>query len=118
MGYLAGPGVSIIDTLGLTDAFIARLPREYLVSAHPRPGHPDKRIPLSYLIDRGDVSILPGWEAAIERRDCSLSAQLSQYEPGFELYTPEWEGFSVRCSVSCAGCDLSKTFRRQTRVQW
>jgi arabinofuranosyltransferase len=72
IGYFAGPEVSVIDTLGLTDAFIARLPRSKLVARKPRPGHPDKSIPLSYLASRKDISIVPDWEPAVADLDCSV----------------------------------------------
>jgi len=72
LGYLAGPEVRIIDLLGLTDAFIANLSNEYLIDKNPRPGHPIKNIPLDYLISRGDISIIPGWENWIFERDCSI----------------------------------------------
>jgi hypothetical protein len=86
MGYLAGPNVSVIDTLGLTDAYIARLPREYLISDHPRPGHPDKYIPISYLVSRHDVAVLPGWENFIWRNDCSLSSEVAGFHYPSDLY--------------------------------
>jgi arabinofuranosyltransferase len=72
IAYLSGPEVSVIDTLGLTDAFIARLPRSSLVARKPRPGHPDKVIPLSYLGSRKDISIVPDWELAVKNLDCSV----------------------------------------------
>jgi arabinofuranosyltransferase len=89
LGYLAGPKVSVIDTLGLTDAFIAHLPKKHLVEQHPRPGHPDKVIPISYLVSRRDVSILPGWRAAVRRGDCSLSEQVGQYQPFSQWLWPQ-----------------------------
>jgi hypothetical protein len=76
VGYLVGPAVSIIDTLGLTDSYIARLPRENLVSPNPRPGHPYKLIPLSYLVSRGDLAILPQFGAGIAVGDCTLTSQV------------------------------------------
>lgn len=79
IAYLAGPNVSVIDTLGLTDAYIARLPRQYLIDSNPRPGHPDKHIPVSYLLSRHDLALLPGWARAISRGDCSLAARLEGY---------------------------------------
>ncbi len=71
-GYFAGPRVSFIDLLGLSDAFIARLPRQTQVESHPRPGHAEKNVPRQYLQQRGDISLIPGWQEAIYRRDCSL----------------------------------------------
>ncbi len=70
-GYLAGPDVVVIDILGLTDATIARLPRERLLHSPPRVGHPFKRIPVAYLAQRGDIAILRGWQQALARGDCS-----------------------------------------------
>jgi len=72
LGYLAGPQVVVIDPLGLTDAFIARLPKERLISKRPRIGHPDKSIPLAYLAERGDISFLQGWFEAVAERDCGF----------------------------------------------
>lgn len=88
IAYLAGPNVSVIDTLGLTDAYIARLPREYLVSSHPRPGHPVKYIPISYLISRHDVAVLPGWKESVSRGDCSLASELAGFQYPSDLYQP------------------------------
>jgi len=76
LGYLAGPKVTIIDTLGLTDRYIASLPKEYLLNPIPRPGHPDKYIPVRYLAARGDIALLPGWVTSVKQRDCSLSARV------------------------------------------
>jgi arabinofuranosyltransferase len=88
IAYLAGPNVSVIDTLGLTDAYIARLPREYLISSHPRPGHPHKYIPLSYLLSRRDLAVLPGWAESISRGDCSLFSKLDGFQYSSDLYRP------------------------------
>ena len=88
IAYLTGPNVSVIDTLGLTDAYIARLPREYLVSSHPRPGHPVKYIPLSYLVSKHDVAVLPGWKESISRGDCSLASELASFQYPSDLYRP------------------------------
>lgn len=88
IAYLAGPNVSVIDTLGLTDSFIARLPREYLKSYRPRPGHPDKYIPLSYLLSRHDLAVLPGWVESISRGDCSLTSKLAGLQYPSSLYRP------------------------------
>lgn len=78
LGYLAGPRVSVIDTLGLTDAYIANLPRSRLVEDRPRPGHPDKIIPADYLASRQDICLIEGWEAAVHRRDCSILEKASR----------------------------------------
>ena len=78
IGYLAGPNVTVIDTLGLTDRFIATLPANYLLESVPRPGHPDKYIPVQYLASRRDISLLAGWETMVRRSDCSLAARVEK----------------------------------------
>jgi len=80
IAYLAGPNVSVIDTLGLTDTYIASLPREYLIDSTPRPGHPDKFIPISYLISRHDLAILPGWTLSVSRGDCALLSKVTGFQ--------------------------------------
>jgi len=87
-GYLAGPQVTVIDTLGLTDRFIARLPRTYLIDERPRPGHPDKRIPLWYLAQKGDIAFLRGWEEAVARLDCDFGRRTEYYRTSDTLYDP------------------------------
>ncbi len=72
LGYIAGPDVCIIDSLGLTDSYIAKLPNDHLVETHPRPGHPIKHIPIDYLISKHDISLMAGWERYIYNRDCSI----------------------------------------------
>lgn len=79
LGYLAGPQVSVIDLLGLTDATIAHLPKETLVHAKPRIGHPDKFIPIAYLAARGDIAMLDGWKQAVKARDCGFLAHTEVY---------------------------------------
>lgn len=79
LGYLAGPDVAIIDTLGLTDSFIAKLPRSYLVNKHPRPGHPDKHVPVAYLASRNDISIIDGWVNAVYEGNTSIVARVAQF---------------------------------------
>ncbi len=76
IGYLAGPDVSVIDSLGLTDSFIAHLPRENLVFQIPKPGHAAKYVPISYLLSRKDLSLLPNWIPRVERGECGMSAEL------------------------------------------
>jgi len=79
LGVLAGPSVTVIDTLGLTDRYIARLPRQTLVSKTPRPGHAVKNIPVSYLAERRDIAILDGsWEAVLGA-DCDFGAKTARY---------------------------------------
>ena len=79
IGYLAGPKVTVIDTLGLTDKFIAELSKTYLIDPYPRAGHPDKYIPVSYLASRGDVALLDDWKEKIRQRDPTLTEQVGQF---------------------------------------
>jgi arabinofuranosyltransferase len=72
IGFYAGSGVTIVDTVGLNDEYIAGLPRRNLAFSPPRPGHPLKYIPLSYLASKQDISIFEGWEQAVHARDCSF----------------------------------------------
>jgi len=88
LGYLSGPEVSIIDTLGLTDAYIAQLPKPYLFDHEPRPGHPDKVIPLAYLARRGDIAFLRGWQEAIKARDGEFLSQPRQYVNSKAFWIP------------------------------
>jgi arabinofuranosyltransferase len=85
-GYISGPKVTYIDMLGLLDRFIANLPREYLVDDHPRPGHPHKRIPLSYLAGKADIAILNGWWDAVERKECDFPSKTARYRDSTLLY--------------------------------
>jgi arabinofuranosyltransferase len=88
LGYLAGPEVSVIDPLGLTDAFIARLPKERLISKRPRIGHPDKSIPLAYLAKRGDIAFLDGWPQAVAERRCDFRAIPARYVESEQDWVP------------------------------
>ena len=72
LGYETRDAVDLIDIVGLTDKYIASLPNSFLISPLPRPGHPFKRVPLSYLAGRGDISIFAHWQEAVRARDCSL----------------------------------------------
>ena len=74
VGYLLGPRVKVIDIIGLTDRFIADLPNTLLV-ARPRVGHPVKYIPLAYLAQQQDVSVLRNWWIAIRNLDCAFRAR-------------------------------------------
>ncbi|HOB73552.1 MAG TPA: hypothetical protein PKG54_03405 [Phycisphaerae bacterium] len=85
MGYLpycAGPGVHVIDMLGLTDAFVARLP------ARPdsRVGHIRHDVPLAYLRSKGAINLLPDWRERLEKLDPTLreEAQAMMRDPGWE----------------------------------
>jgi len=88
LGYLAGPEVSVIDPLGLTDAYIARLPKERLISKRPRVGHPDKAIPLAYLAKRGDIAFLNGWPQAVSRQECDFRMFPTRYVDSAEDWLP------------------------------
>jgi hypothetical protein len=88
LGYLAGPEVTVIDPLGLTDAFIARLPKERLISKRPRIGHPDKSIPLAYLAKRGDIAFLKGWPRAVAQRECDFLTLPARYVDSDEDWVP------------------------------
>jgi arabinofuranosyltransferase len=88
LGYLAGPEVQVIDLLGLTDATIARLPRESLVFDKPRIGHPDKFIPVAYLARRGDISFLKGWKRAIAAKNCDFARNTEAYLESNESVHP------------------------------
>lgn len=89
LAYLAGPRVSVIDTLGLTDRYIARLPRAYISNPDPRPGHPDKYIPVSYLASRGDVALLPDWRTRIRRMDGSLRNEVDALRGSRLFWSPD-----------------------------
>ena len=88
LGYLAGPEVTVIDPLGLTDAFIARLPKQRLISKRPRIGHPDKSIPLAYLAKRGDIAFLKGWPQAVAQRECDFRTLPARYVGSEEDWLP------------------------------
>jgi len=88
IGYFAGPKVSIIDMLGLTDKFISNLPKTYLINPFPRPGHPDKFIPVSYLALRNDIALLPDWQKGIRERDCSLIVRVAQFRESTQYWNP------------------------------
>ena len=88
LGFLAGPQVSLIDTLGLTDATIAALPRDSLIHKRPRVGHPDKYIPVRYLASRRDIAILQGWKKAVVAGDCQFSDHTEYYLDSEEDWAP------------------------------
>jgi arabinofuranosyltransferase len=98
LGYLAGPEVTVIDLLGLTDAFIAHLPKQRLIPKRPRIGHPKKSIPLAYLAKRGDIAFLQGWPQAVTQRDCDFLTLPARYVDSDEdwlpgnFYPPDPEG--------------------------
>ncbi len=88
LGYLAGPNVQVIDLLGLTDAYIAHLPKDRLIVERPRIGHPDKFIPLSYLAGRGDIAFLQGWKKAVAARDCAFLGNPEAYANSSQSFQP------------------------------
>jgi arabinofuranosyltransferase len=88
IGYLVGPGVSIVDTQGLTDAYVAKLPRKFLVYKDPRPGHPAKFIPRTYLISRDDVALLPNWDQRILDGDCTLTSDVKNLDQSEDQLVP------------------------------
>lgn len=59
LGYYAGPRVTVVDELGLADAFIARTPD--LPPEKQRIGHPEHRIPAEYLRERLDGVVTDRW---------------------------------------------------------
>ncbi len=69
-GYFSGPDVSIIDLLGLTDPYIAKLAKGAIVGR--RPGHATKYVPDAYFLARADVTMMYGWEERLRLGDCSL----------------------------------------------
>lgn len=78
IGFESGPQVRIVDLFGLTDAYVAALPADFLVQDRPRPGHPYKKIPKEYLWGRDDVSLLSDWRSGIAAGDCSLTERVRQ----------------------------------------
>jgi hypothetical protein len=88
IGYLVGPGVSIVDTQGLTDSYVAKLPRKFLALPDPRPGHPAKLVPRSYLISRGDVSLVPNWGQRIVEGDCTLTGDVKNLDQSEDQLVP------------------------------
>jgi len=67
-GYEAGPVVTIIDQLGLTDAYIARCP--------PLPvnriGHIERNVPAAYYESHGAIDLLPDWRNRLRNLDPTL----------------------------------------------
>lgn len=70
LGYLAGPQVHIVDTHGLTDPFIARLPAD----PTSRIGHLRHDVPKEYLQARGVINELPDWRRRLDEGDPTLAA--------------------------------------------
>lgn len=86
ISYHLGPSVNVIDRLGLTDAYIARLPNSYLLE-DPRPGHPYRHIPVSYLGQRSDIRLFRDWEAAVRSGDCGIVTRAQDLATSSDLYS-------------------------------
>lgn len=87
-GYYVGPKLTVIDMLGLNDRYIAHLPNEYLLVRPPRVGHPEKKVPIKYMAERGDVSLLPGWRTSIAALDCELPRRVEALREDPGLFDP------------------------------
>jgi arabinofuranosyltransferase len=72
LAYYSGPNVQVIDYIGLTDAYVARLPSSYLEEEDPRPGHPVRKVPVSYLARRSDIRLFANWQDAVLAGDCRI----------------------------------------------
>jgi hypothetical protein len=68
VSYHAGPLVSIVDSHGLTDAFIARCE----AAPGSRVGHINYQIPVAYLAERQVLNMVPDFESRLHRLDCSM----------------------------------------------
>ncbi len=77
LGYLAGPKVQIVDKLGLTDSFIARLPAD----PNSRIGHLLHDIPKEYLRSRMVINELPDWRRRLDEGDPTLIADARTLPP-------------------------------------
>ncbi|MDM8008626.1 MAG: hypothetical protein QUV05_21010, partial [Phycisphaerae bacterium] len=77
LGYLAGPQVQIVDELGLTDPFIARLPAK----PESRIGHLLHDIPKEYLRSRMVINELPDWRRRLDEGDPTLIADARALPP-------------------------------------
>jgi arabinofuranosyltransferase len=87
VAYYAGPRVSVIDTIGLTDAYIARLPNSYLVNQNPRPGHARRAVPYAYLAGRSDIRLFGNWDEAVQAGDCGIIAAAQGLASSSDLLT-------------------------------
>lgn len=77
LGYLAGPQVQIVDELGLTDPFIARLPAK----PESRIGHLLHDIPKEYLRSRMVINELSDWRRRLDEGDPTLIADARALPP-------------------------------------
>jgi arabinofuranosyltransferase len=85
IAYELGPGIDVIDRLGLTDAYIARLPASYL-EPNPRPGHPYRKVPVAYLARRRDIRLFRNWKDAVHARDCGIIKAAESLASSHDLY--------------------------------
>ncbi len=67
-GYFAGPQVTVLDTLALSDPFVARMPAR----PHPRPGQISRVAPLDYFRSRGDLTLQRGYLERLRALDPTL----------------------------------------------
>ena len=86
-GYLLGPRFDVIDYLGLTDRYIADLPKSSFVGPQ-RPGHPTRWIPLSYLAGRGDITLFSNWRDFVASADCRLTSALQSLPDSDAVFSP------------------------------
>ena len=86
-GYLLGPRFDVIDYLGLTDRYIAHLPKSSFVGRQ-RPGHPTRWIPLSYLAGRGDITLFSNWRDFVATADCRLTTALESLPDSDAVFSP------------------------------
>jgi len=70
LGYYSGPRVTVIDRLGLSDAFVAR----EVPLSHQRPGHIYRAVAEDYFRSRADIALQPDWRARVRRLDPTLRA--------------------------------------------
>jgi arabinofuranosyltransferase len=87
-GYLSGSAITLIDTHGLTDRYIAGLDDPYLLDGKQRPGHPRRLIPIAYLASRGDIAIFSDWREALVRIDCAIIEAARSYAADPSLFNP------------------------------
>jgi arabinofuranosyltransferase len=83
--YFVGPDVTVIDLIGLTDRYIANLPKSSLID-HSRPGHPSRNVPISYLASRRDISLFQNWHDAVATGDCRIIAATATHESSKSTY--------------------------------
>jgi arabinofuranosyltransferase len=88
LGYLRDPEIKVIDTVGLTDRYIASLDKSYLIDMNHRPGHPRRMIPVSYLARNHDISIFAEWKEAVVDMDCSIITRTEDYASSASLFNP------------------------------